>query len=85
MLTLTHIDPARNMSRYYTIDLQDGLLGTVDVIVTNGRIGTSGTKPRTRSFDTLDDAASYIARLLKQKHSRGYQEQSRQNAAGPEN
>ncbi|MBB1251750.1 WGR domain-containing protein [Rhizobium sp. G21] len=39
---LTHVDPGRNMARFYTMSVQPTLFGECSVVREWGRIGTGG-------------------------------------------
>ena len=68
-ILLQRIDPARNMRRFYRIDVQPDVFGGVLLMKQWGRIGSRG-QCQTRRFE--DAAAAYI----------GMHAQARQRAAG---
>jgi predicted DNA-binding WGR domain protein len=41
-LHLRHIDPARNMCRFYRLDIQPDLFGRILLVKQWGRVGTQG-------------------------------------------
>ena len=68
---LRRIDQARNMARFYQLDVQPGLFGGVSVTRHWGRIGSNG-QSKQHWFST-DAAASELAgKLARQKERRGY-------------
>ena len=70
-LHLTHIDPSRNMHRFYRLEVQPDLFGGILLMREWGRIGAGG---RVR-FDYFDDQASALVELERirlQKIRRGY-------------
>jgi predicted DNA-binding WGR domain protein len=72
-VTLHRIDPARNVRRYYRLDMQPDLFGLWMFIREWGRIGRSG-QTREASFATLDEAHRALQRQLRTKEKRGYVE-----------
>jgi predicted DNA-binding WGR domain protein len=54
-VTLYRIDPARNMQRYYHLDIQPDLFGSHCLIHEWGRIGRSG-QVRITPYQTRDEA-----------------------------
>ena len=69
--TLHRIDPDRNMSRFYCVDVAPTLFGEVSVLRTWGRIGTHG-RMSLETCATLGEAETVAARTLRQKAQRGY-------------
>ncbi|MBP2158995.1 WGR domain-containing protein [Asticcacaulis sp. BE141] len=68
---LRRIDQARNMARFYELDVQQGLFGDVSVTRHWGRIGTNGqSKQHWLSSDAA--AAEFAGKLKLQKERRGY-------------
>jgi len=69
--TLYRIDPARNMSRFYTLSVQPNLFGGHSVLRSWGRIGSGG---RLRVDFYNDETAAGVARdrLVTAKRKRGY-------------
>jgi predicted DNA-binding WGR domain protein len=74
-VTLHRIDPARNMRRFYSLDVQPDLFGGFVVVKEWGRIGARG-----RIVDELhateDLAATAMWRQAERKRRRGYAAQS---------
>lgn len=70
-VTLRRIDPARNMSRFYRLDLQPDLFGAWGVIREWGRIGQAG-RLRVNSYPTEAEAAARLQRQRTVKQGRGY-------------
>lgn len=74
-VTLYRIDPARNMRRYYRLDIEPDLFGYWLVTRQWGRIGSSG-QCRTAAFTSLEDAAQAFQHQRQAKEKRGYQSPS---------
>jgi len=68
---LRKIDQARNMARFYELDVQPGLFGDVSVTRHWGRIGRNG-QSKQHWFPTDAAAAGLASRLARQKERRGY-------------
>ena len=71
MIILRKLDPARNMARFYALDLQRSLFGQAVLVRRWGRIGTYGR----RREDWFDDAAAAecaMQSLAGMKTRRGY-------------
>ena len=68
---LRRIDQARNMARFYELDVQPGLFGDVSVTRHWGRIGSNG-QSKQHWFSTDTAAAELAGRLTRQKERRGY-------------
>ena len=68
---LRRVDPARNMARFYMLDVQQDLFGGWWLIREHGRIGSPGRVIET-PFPDMDAAASALARLWRAKVRRGY-------------
>ena len=68
---LKRIDPARNMARFYELDVQPGLFGDIAVTRHWGRIGSHG---QSKEHWFITDAAAHelADRVLRQKQRRGY-------------
>lgn len=68
---LIRIDPARNMRRFYALDVQPDLFGGFAVVKVWGRIGARG-----RMMDELHpteaDAITAMQRQAERKRRRGY-------------
>jgi predicted DNA-binding WGR domain protein len=72
-VNLIHIDLARNMARFYGIEVQPTLFGEVSVLRNWGRIGTKG-RGMMVTYGDEDQAATALQKLDKQKRRRGYVE-----------
>jgi predicted DNA-binding WGR domain protein len=70
-LTLHRIDPAKDMARFYRLDVQPDLFGGWTFIREWGRIGRGGTV-RTRRFESEDEARAACERQRQLKERRGY-------------
>lgn len=70
-LTLYRIDPARNMQRFYRLDIQPDLFGNQCLIREWGRIGRSG-QVRSVPYPTGDEAQYAFHRQRETKEQRGY-------------
>lgn len=70
-ITLYRIDPERNMSRFYRLDVQIDLFGSWCVVKEWGRIGRSG-QIRTTKCNSLLEASRLADLYLKSKERRGY-------------
>ena len=70
-LTLTRSDPARNMARFYKLDLQPTLFGDWSLIREWGRIGRAGTV-RTATYPTEAEALASLEQARGKKQRRGY-------------
>lgn len=70
-LTLRRIEPARNMARFYVIDIQLDLFGRHSLIRNWGRVGTLG-RVAAHSYETATEAEGAWERLVRNKRSRGY-------------
>lgn len=68
---LRRVDPARNMARFYILDVQQDLFGGWWLVREHGRIGSPGRVLQT-AFPDLDAAAAAHAKLWQQKLHRGY-------------
>jgi predicted DNA-binding WGR domain protein len=70
--TMLHrIDPTRNMSRFYRLDLQPDLFGAWGVVREWGRIGRPG-RLRVDPYPTEREAAARMQRQRTRKQGRGY-------------
>ena len=70
-LHLCRIDDARNMRRFYRLDVQPDLFGGVLLVKQWGRIGTSG-RIVDESYDSEALAADAMQRQAERKRRRGY-------------
>jgi predicted DNA-binding WGR domain protein len=71
-ITLTRIEPARNMRRFYQLDIQPDLFGAWCCMREWGRIGSPG-RVRSAAFATIAAAAVALDRQRLAKERRGYQ------------
>jgi len=71
MAFLTRIDPARNIDRFYPVDVMPTLFGEWTVLREWGRRGSPGTV-RLRHYAHRDDAQSAKARTIKKRLAHGY-------------
>jgi predicted DNA-binding WGR domain protein len=71
MIVLTRIDAARNMRRFYAVQLGPTLFGEWALTKEWGRIGHAGTV-RTWTFPGQDEAEKAQARSISRKLRRGY-------------
>ena len=69
---LTRCDPARNMARFYRLDVQPDLFGGWALVREWGRIGRAGRTSST-VYVTADDAAASLDRQQRAKERRGYE------------
>ena len=72
MITLTRIDPARHMARYYHLSIQPDLFGGFQLIRQWGPIDAQGGQERREFYLQEDDAANRLAALAATKRGRGY-------------
>lgn len=72
MIYLTKIEPARNMARFYLLDVQPTLFGEWALVKEWGRIGRAGQSRRV-SFTGKGDAEQALARAVEYRRGRGYQ------------
>ena len=70
-LTLTRSDPAKNLHRYYRLDVQPDLFGAWCFIREWGRIGKSG-QVRIVPFPTPDEARAALDKQRRTKERKGY-------------
>ena len=82
MIKLTRSDPAKNMHRFYALQVAATLFGEWVVVAEWGRIGSPG-KVQERVFPSLDLAQAAIAKRQSIKMRRGYQTKPRSGAPGP--
>lgn len=74
-LRLTHIDPNRNMRRFYRLSLERTLFGEVTLVRTWGRIGTHG-QTMFQTYDRLSEAEITYQELRAAKEKKGYRSDS---------
>ena len=70
---LRRIDDARNMRRFYRLDMQPDLFGGVLLVKQWGRIGTGG-RIVDESYDSEDLATDAMRKQADRKRRRGYAE-----------
>lgn len=68
---LTHIDPTRNMARFYTMRVQPTLFGECSLVREWGRIGRGG-QVRLTAYETQDDAEAAMEKIRTAKIRKGY-------------
>jgi predicted DNA-binding WGR domain protein len=71
MIVLTRIDAARNMRRFYAVNVVPALFGEWQLVREWGRIGQGGTV-RAATFPSQDEAEKAQARSISRKLRRGY-------------
>ena len=70
-VTLYKTDSAKNVFRFYRLDIQTDLFGNHCLIRQWGRIGKRG-QMRTTPFPTLETAEQELAKFQQLKTKRGY-------------
>jgi len=70
-VTRYRIDPARNMHRYYHLDIQPDLFGSHCLIREWGRLGRSG-QVRSVPYPTGDEAQVAFCKQQRIKERKGY-------------
>ncbi len=65
------VDAAKNMRRFYRLDVAPDLFGRWCVAVEWGRIGRSG-RPRLTAYESATEARAALARQRRAKERRGY-------------
>jgi predicted DNA-binding WGR domain protein len=70
-VTLYRINPARNMQRFYRLDIQPDLFGNQCLIREWGRIGCPG-QVRSIPYPTGDEAQYALHKQRETKERRGY-------------
>lgn len=70
-LYVERTDPARNMARYYAMEITETLFGEACLTRTWGRIGASD-QAKTHLFDREEEAVQLFLHFTKQKHARVY-------------
>ncbi len=73
-VSLTRIQPALNERRYYQIEIQADLFGTIVLARRWGRIGRS-CRIRLEPYPDFGSALDALATLARRKRQRGYQDQ----------
>jgi predicted DNA-binding WGR domain protein len=69
---LLRLDPAKNMRRFYRLDVQPDLFGGVSLVREWGRIGRAG-RLRLDPYPTSDDAQAALERQRRAKERCGYE------------
>ncbi|MBY3165982.1 WGR domain-containing protein [Rhizobium leguminosarum bv. viciae] len=64
-------DPAKNIARYYAMEIEQTMFGEACLIRRWGRIGKRGQEKR-HVFEREEEAVHLFLELLKQKRTRGY-------------
>ncbi len=70
-VTLYHIDPARNLQRWYHLDIQPDLFGSHCLIREWGRLGHSG-QVRITAYPTEAEADAAFMKQRGKKERKGY-------------
>jgi predicted DNA-binding WGR domain protein len=70
-VVLRRVDPAKNMARFYRLDVQPDLFGQWCFIREWGRIGRAG-QVRMVPYPTVTEAQDALARQQRVKEHRGY-------------
>ncbi len=70
-VAMRRVDPARNMLRFYSLDVERDLFGRVVLVRRWGRIGTAG-KVRLDEYPAESAALAAIQALQARKVRRGY-------------
>jgi len=70
-VNLRRVDPARNMSRFYRLDMQPDLFGGVLLVKEWGRIGAHGRIVAER-YGSEALATDALRRQVERKRRRGY-------------
>jgi predicted DNA-binding WGR domain protein len=70
-LHLRRVDPARNMCRFYRLDVQPDLFGRVLLMKQWGRVGTQG-RMQAESYESEELALAALQRQADRKRRRGY-------------
>lgn len=71
-VVLTRTDPARNMARYYRLDVQRDLFGAWCCIREWGRIGSRVGQTRSIAYPTPTEAHAALERQHQAKLRKGY-------------
>ncbi len=70
-VAMRRVDPARNMSRFYSLDVERDLFGRVVLVRRWGRIGTAG-KVRLDEYSGEREALAAMQVMESKKVRRGY-------------
>jgi predicted DNA-binding WGR domain protein len=73
MAFLTRTDPARNIDRFYVVEIMPTLFGEFALLRENGRRGSPGTL-RLTSYQQRADAEAAERRTIKRRLQHGYAE-----------
>ena len=71
-VTLRRIDPAKNMARFYAMEVQLDLFGAIMLMRQWGRLGTGG-RIAGEPYASVALAVTALERQAKRKRRRGYQ------------
>jgi predicted DNA-binding WGR domain protein len=71
LIELRRIDPAKNMRRFYRLDVQPDLFGGALLVKQWGRVGTCG-RLMMESFESEALAIAALRRQTERKRLRGY-------------
>ncbi|MBY2951681.1 WGR domain-containing protein [Rhizobium leguminosarum] len=74
-LYIERADPAKNMARYYAMEVGQTMFGEVCLIRRWGRIGQHGQEKQ-HVFEREEEAVRLFLALVKQKRARGYRPRS---------
>ena len=70
-MTLTRVDPDRNMRRFYLMTVQRDLFGGATLVREWGRVGSSG-QVRVDYHESEGQAVNALADIASAKRKRGY-------------
>ncbi|MBY5494513.1 WGR domain-containing protein [Rhizobium leguminosarum] len=70
-LYVERTDPAKNMARYYAMEIEQTMFGEACLTRRWGRIGKRGQEKQ-HVFEREEEAVRLFLELLKQKRGRGY-------------
>ena len=74
-LYIERTDPAKNMARYYAMEISGTLFGEVCLTRAWGRIGSRG-QSKVHHFGREEEAVSLFLELMRRKRARGYHPRS---------
>jgi predicted DNA-binding WGR domain protein len=69
---LTKHDPAKNLHRFYVLDVPPDLFGASCLICKWGRVGRRGGQSRSTPYPTPADAEAALAKQRRAKEHKGY-------------
>ena len=75
LVVLERIDAAANMARFYSLSVEESLLGGATLVREWGRIGAAGRR-RIELHDSHFGATAALQAWLRRKQQRGYQVRS---------